>query len=85
MYERSASVLERYFDKKIGFDKEQNLKTNLENFKALYEEIEKYQSVVNEEERVIEEFDKLASKIQQIQRTQGDLYNSNLKLEQERY
>lgn len=85
MYERSASVLERYFDKKIGFDKEQNLKTNLENFKYLFEEIEKYQSVVMEEEKVIEEFDKLASKIQQIQRTQGDLYNSNLKLEQERY
>ena len=31
MYERSAIVLERYFEKVFGFNKENNLKTNYEN------------------------------------------------------
>ncbi len=85
MYERSANVLEKYFIKKLGFDEKENLRTNFENLKELFKEIEKYQNVVSEEETVIEEFDKLASKIQNIQKMQENLYNANIKLEEERH
>ena len=32
MYERSAIILERYFDKILGITKENNLKTNYGNY-----------------------------------------------------
>ena len=44
MYERSAIVLERYFDKLFGFNKENNLKDSFLNFKDLIEEIKEYKS-----------------------------------------
>ena len=49
MYERSAIVLERYFDKLFGFNKENNLKDSFLNFKDLIEEIKEYKSMVTEE------------------------------------
>ena len=84
MYERSASILERYFDKFFGFYSNSNLKTNYENYKSLVEEIKKYQVVATEEEILIKEFDEIAKKIESIQKAQEKLYNSNEKLEKER-
>ena len=84
MYERSASILERYFDKFFGFYSNSNLKTNYENYKTLVEEIKKYQVVATEEEVLIKEFDEIAKKIENIQKAQEKLYNSNEKIEKER-
>lgn len=84
MYERSASILERYFDKFFGFYSNFNLKTNYKNYKNLVEEIKKYQIVATEEEILIKEFDEIAKKIENIQKAQEKLYNSNEKIEKER-
>ena len=84
MYERNAIVLERYFEKKFGFDKSNNLKMNYTNFSDLLEELEKYQITVIEEENVIQKFDEIAKKIQIIQKTQEKLCATNEKLEEER-
>ena len=84
MYERNAIVLERYFEKKFGFDKSNNLKMNYINFSDLLEELEKYQMTVIDEEKVIQKFDEIAKKIQTIQKTQEKLSATNEKLEEER-
>ena len=39
MYERSAIVLETYFEGVLGFNKGNNLKTNYDNYKRIIEEI----------------------------------------------
>ena len=63
MYERSAIVLERYFEKLFGFHKENNLKTNYENYSKIIEELKEYQKTIEEEEKVIQKFDEVALEI----------------------
>lgn len=84
MYERSAIVLERCFERLFKFNQENNLKENYESFCDLVEQIKEYQKTSVEEENVIEKFDDIASKIETIQRNQTKLNESNLELEQER-
>lgn len=84
MYERSAIVLEKYFDNLFGFNKKENLKTNYQNYKDIMEEMQHYQAVAQEEEKVIQEFDEVAKEIQSIQKTQETLSKSNQKIEAER-
>ena len=84
MYERSAIVLERYFNYLFGLQKEINLRTNYQNYNSLVEELQKYQATLEEEERVIKSFDEIATKIQEIQKKQEKLSGMNIKLEEER-
>lgn len=84
MYERSAIVLERYFDNLFGFYKQYNLKENCIKFEEFLEQIVKYQEAINNEETVINEFDEVAKEIQMIQKTQEKLNDSNIQLENER-
>lgn len=84
MYERSAIVLERYFNKIFGFDNRLNLKTIYKNYKEMIEEIQKYQSILEEEDTIINEFDATANEIRKIQLEQKKIYKSNLKFEEER-
>ena len=84
MYERSAIVLERYFKKVFGFDKEINLKTNYEHYKLFIDGLKKYQDIVNEEEKIIEKFDEVASEIEEIQNEHARIYELNLELEKQR-
>ena len=84
MYERSAIVLENYFDKILGLNKENNLKNNYENYSRLIQEIKEYQKMIEEEESVIGKFDESASEIQSLQNKQKKLYEQNIKIEQER-
>ena len=53
MYERSAIVLEKNFNTILGFDKKPNLKTIYKDYKEITEEIQKYQSILEEEDKVI--------------------------------
>ena len=84
MYERSAIVLESYFEGVLGFNKENNLKSNYENYNRLIEKIGEYQRIINEEDDVIGKFDEVASEIEQIQKAQNKLHEVNLRLEEER-
>lgn len=84
MYERNAIVLERYFEKIFGFVKENNLKTNFENYKKIIETINEYKKTADEEEVAIEKFDEVAGKIESIQKRQKKLYEMNLELEEQR-
>ena len=84
MYERSAIVLERYFENLFGFNKENNLRTNYENYGKIIEQVKEYQEITEEEERVIGKFDEVATEIEDIQKEQAKLYESNLELERER-
>ncbi len=84
MYERSAIVLERYFQQLFGMQKENNIRTNFENYSETIEEIKEYQRIEEEEENVIEKFDTIASEIEEIQNEQMKIYESNIKLEEER-
>lgn len=84
MYERSAIVLEKNFNTILGFDKKPNLKTIYKDYKEITEEIQKYQSILKEEDKVINEFDETANEIRKIQQEQKKLYKSNIKLEEDR-
>lgn len=84
MYERSAIVLERYFEKKFGFDQKSNLKINYGTYRDMVEEWQKYQTIVEEEETVIKQFDTAAKEIQTIQKKQEKLVKENENLEEER-
>ena len=84
MYERSAIVLERYFDNLFGFNKQYNLKENYKNYIEFLEEIAKYDEATKSEEEIIREFDEVANEIQMIQKKQEKLSESNIQLENER-
>lgn len=84
MYERSAIVLENYFNKIFGFNEKNNLKNLYSSYKKIIEETCKYQEIIEEEEKVIEQFDEIANEIRKIQQEQKKLYKSNIKLEEDR-
>lgn len=84
MYERSAKVLEKYFNKIFGFNEKNNLKNLYNSYKNIIEETCKYQEIIEEEEKQIEQFDQIANEIRNIQQEQKKLYKSNIKLEEDR-
>ena len=84
MYERSAIVLENYFGKILGFNKENNLKNNYENYNRMIDEIKEYQRIIGEEESVIEKFDESASEIEDLQSKEKKIHEINVKVEEER-
>lgn len=84
MYERSAIVLEKYFDTLFGLNQKYNVKEIFKSFESIVKEIEKYQIIITKEEKAKKEFDKISDDIAQLQKAQNRLYRSNLKLEEER-
>ena len=84
MYERSAIILERYFDKILGITKENNLKTNYGNYSTIISELEEYQRIIEEEEKVIRKFEEVALEMEKIQKEQSNIHESNLEMEKER-
>ena len=84
MYERSAIVLERYFDKIFGKNKENNLKTNYGNYTRIIEKLKEYQRIIEEEEKIIRKFDEVAVEMEKIQKEQSNIHESNLEMENER-
>ena len=67
MYERSAIVLEKYFGKILGLDKENNLNKIYESYNLILDQIKEYQRIIEEEESVIQRFDMSASEIEAMQ------------------
>ena len=84
MYERNAIVLERYFNQMFGYNMKNNIKTNFKDYCDLVECLEKYSDISEEEESIIQEYDSIANKIQEIQRKQEILNKRNLKNQEER-
>lgn len=84
MYERSAIVLERCFEKLFKFNQESNLKANYINFVQIVEQLKDYQRTSIDEESIIKKFDEIVAKIENIQNKQTKLHESNLELENER-
>lgn len=81
MYERSAIVLERYFDNILGYASENNLKVNFDNFCNLVEKLDKYQSCYSQEQSAIQGFDEICEAIKSIQKSQEKLYKKSAKFE----
>ena len=84
MYERSAIVLERYMEKILEFNKNYNVKKNNDNYHELINEIESYQIMTDKVLKVIQEFEEIVRKIENLQQEQVKLYKANRKLEDDR-
>ena len=84
MYERSAIVLERYFEQIFGFNKASSLRTNYQNYKRIIEEIKEYQKMIEEEDKVMEKFDIVAVEIEELQKKQSKIHEENVVAENER-
>lgn len=84
MYERSAIVLERYFEKIFGLDKENNIKSNFKNYEQIVDVVKEYKKTSDEEEVVMDKFDEVASEIEYIQSRQTKIHEQNLEIENQR-
>ena len=83
MYERSASILERCFDK-IFSQADKSLKEYYQEYLELIQKIENYQKVLEKEENIIKDFEEVANQIQEIQKKQEKLTKANIDLEEKR-
>ena len=84
MYERSAIVLERYFENLLGYRREGNIRDNFNNYCDLVEKLEKYQINYEKELAANEEYEESLQKIRLIQASQKRLYEKSVKLEYNR-
>ena len=84
MYERSAIVLERYFENLLGYRREGNIRDNFNNYCELVEKLEKYQINYEKELAATEEFEESLKKIRLVQASQKKLYEKSVKLEYNR-
>lgn len=84
MYERSAIVLERYFENLLEYRREGNLRDNFNNYCDLVEKLEKYQINYQKEVSATQEFNESLEKIKAIQASQEKLYRKSAKLEYNR-
>ena len=72
MYERNAIILERYFDEMFGYNMRNNIKTNFKDYSELVACLEKYKDISEEEETIMQEYDSIANKIREIQKSQDN-------------
>lgn len=84
MYERSAIVLERYFENLLDYRKECNIRDNFSNYCDLVEKLEKYQVNYQKELVATQEFNKSVEKVKAVQASQEKLYKKSAKLEYNR-
>ena len=79
MYERNAIVIDRYFSSIFGYDKKNNIKVNGNNYLELVDVLEKYQNASEIENNIMDEFEKIANRIKEIQKKQDGLNKKALK------
>ena len=84
MYERSAIVLERYFENLLGYREEFNLRDNFNNYCELVTRLEKYQNNYQKELFATQEYNESIKKVRGIQAAQEKLYKKGAKLEYNR-
>ena len=74
MYERSAIVLERYFENLLDYRRECNLRDNFNNYCELIEKLEKFQINYQKEIEATQEYNDSLRKIKSVQLAQDKLY-----------
>ena len=84
MYERSAIVLERYFDNWLGLKNDCNIRDNFKNYCNIVEKLEKYQVNYQKEVLATKAYNEVLRKIKEIQAEQKELYKRSAKLEYNR-
>lgn len=84
MYERSAIVLERFFENLLGLNKVNNLKRNFNNYCELFQKFKILQQSNSEEIAALKDFQDAENKIEEIQNHEEKLYKKNAKLEYNR-
>ena len=84
MYERSAIVLERYFENLLQYKKDCNIRKNFKNYCDLVDKLEKYQINYKKELNATKEYNESLKKIKVIQASQDKLYKKSAKLEYNR-
>ena len=84
MYERSAIVLERYFEDLLDYAYECNVRDNYLNYCELVEKLEKYQINYQKEYSANLDYTDTLKKIKEIQLNQEKLYKKSAKLEYNR-
>ena len=84
MYERSAIVLERYFENLLSYREKGSIRANFNNYCKLVEKLEKYQTNFKKEADATNEFRASISKIKSIQAAQEKLYQKSAELEYNR-
>ena len=84
MYERSAIVLERYFDNWLGLKNDCNIRDNFKNYCNIVEKLEKYQVNYQKEVIATKAYNEVLRKIKEIQAEQKELYKRSAKLEYNR-
>lgn len=84
MYQRSAIVLEKYFNKLFGHDQKYNLKDNFLKYSRLVECSANYKEATDSEDKIMQEYDEIASRIKNIQNKQEILSEKNEKFQEER-
>jgi len=84
MYERSAIVLERYFENLLDYRREFNLRDNFNNYCELIEKLDKFQLNYQKEVAATESYNESLRKIKSIQLAQEKLYKKSAKMEYSR-
>ena len=84
MYERSAIVLERYFENLLNYRDDCNIRENFQNYCKLVEKLEKYQINYQKEVEATQEFRESVNKVKAVQAAQDKLYKKSAKLEYNR-
>ena len=84
MYERSAIVLERFFDNLLGFNQVNNLKKNFNNYCELFEKFKVLQTSNAEEISALKDFQDAENRIEEIQIQEEKLYKKVAKLQYSR-
>ena len=84
MYERSAIVLERYFENLLDYRRECNLRDNFNNYCELIEKLEKFQTNYQKEIEATQEYNDSLRKIKSVQLAQDKLYKKSAKMEYNR-
>lgn len=84
MYQRSAIVLEKYFNKLFGHDQKYNLKDNFLKYSRLVECSANYKVATDSEDKIMQEYDEIANRIKNIQKKQEILSEKNEKFQDER-
>lgn len=84
MYERNAIVLERFFEDLFGITEKCNLKDNFIKYDNLVECSAKYAEATESEDKIMQEYDDIASRIKNIQRNQEILSEKSVKFHEER-
>ena len=84
MYERSAIVLERYFENLLQYRNPCNIRDNFNNYCDLVEKLDRYQTAYQKELTSTKEYDESLEKIKLVQASQDKLYKKSAKLEYDR-